>query len=179
MRYSVKRKFKPITPRLGQFNCRECGKDFEGYYTYNRLVICSDECRDIRYTRMKKEVGQRYRAKHLKTPKPRECYLCFMVFQPRTRTNAKFCTPKCYMRARNIQTHYDITLTDYHNMLAKQRKKCAGCLLPFNDLTPFVDHDHETGRVRGLLHRECNSILGFVNDDIGKLANLINYLRQE
>lgn len=39
-----------------------------------------------------------------------------------------------------------------------------------------VDHDHETGHVRGVLCRGCNTALGMVEDDRDRLAMLIHYL---
>jgi hypothetical protein len=40
----------------------------------------------------------------------------------------------------------------------------------------FIDHDHETGEVRGLLCRACNTLLGCVQDDAKLLGRAINYL---
>ena len=178
-RYSVPRKHKPIEPRLGSFECRECGEPFTGYYSYNRLVICSDMCRATRTLRQRKAIGLTYRKRNRRTPEPRDCALCGLTFQPRTRVNAKYCTPKCYMRVRNIFTNYDLSLEDYKLMLERQEGKCAACLHPFGDATPFVDHDHQTGAVRGLLHNRCNTVLGFVDDDVEILNNLAKYLRKQ
>lgn len=40
-----------------------------------------------------------------------------------------------------------------------------------------VDHDHESGRVRGLLCRACNLILGHAGDSRSVLMSAIEYLR--
>jgi hypothetical protein len=40
-----------------------------------------------------------------------------------------------------------------------------------------VDHDHETGRVRGILCPHCNSAIGFLKDDIELLRKALRYLR--
>jgi len=42
-----------------------------------------------------------------------------------------------------------------------------------------IDHDHETGQVRGLLCRGCNLALGHVDDDVDRLQKLIEYLVQK
>jgi Recombination endonuclease VII len=58
-------------------------------------------------------------------------------------------------------------------MLADQRGACLGCDKPDPER---VDHDHETGRVRGMLCFNCNQALGNARDDIDVLERLRNYL---
>ena len=41
-----------------------------------------------------------------------------------------------------------------------------------------VDHNHKTGKLRGLLCRTCNSALGLVDDNMDWLLNCIEYLRK-
>ena len=41
-----------------------------------------------------------------------------------------------------------------------------------------IDHDHKTGKIRGLLCSRCNSILGFADDNINTLNYLIKHLQQ-
>jgi len=41
-----------------------------------------------------------------------------------------------------------------------------------------VDHDHVTGRIRGLLCRQHNSLLGYMDDDVDQLRKSIEYLKQ-
>jgi hypothetical protein len=40
-----------------------------------------------------------------------------------------------------------------------------------------IDHDHITGKVRGLLCTQCNIALGMTHDDPGLLTKLAEYLR--
>jgi hypothetical protein len=42
----------------------------------------------------------------------------------------------------------------------------------------FIDHDHETGKVRGRLCHGCNSVLGFAKDNPSVMRNLIQYLEK-
>lgn len=82
-----------------------------------------------------------------------------------------------------LKSCYGITLEDYNNLLSKQKLKCAICgknvlsnskkFLKFN-----IDHDHNTGKIRGLLCTNCNRALGFFKDDIELLDKAIQYLQQ-
>lgn len=54
---------------------------------------------------------------------------------------------------------------------------CGVCGDEFTE-TPRVDHDHKTGAVRGLLHRNCNVALGLLRDDPDILQKAIDYLKK-
>lgn len=82
-------------------------------------------------------------------------------------------------RNRQLKSKYGITQVDFEEMLQRQHGVCANpaCRMPDNrGRTLHVDHDHETGRVRGLLCFDCNVVLGKVNDDPMALIGLIQYL---
>ncbi len=75
---------------------------------------------------------------------------------------------------------YNLSLEDYNKLVEKQNGKCAICNKEFNmeDLCGIhVDHDHITGKVRSLLCRKCNAMLGFSDDTISKLESAISYLK--
>jgi hypothetical protein len=70
-----------------------------------------------------------------------------------------------YQRERMLKQRYGITLVQYSEMLEKQGRGCAICArkTPGNgkgDRYFDIDHCHETGKVRGLLCRQCNVLLG-------------------
>lgn len=73
---------------------------------------------------------------------------------------------------------YGLTIDDFDRMLQEQNGKCAVCFgLPSGRHNQFhVDHDHKTGKVRGLLCHFCNAALGMVRDNSDTLAALIKYL---
>lgn len=58
-----------------------------------------------------------------------------------------------------LKRRYGITLDEYSRMLAEQNGVCKICQTE-KQKALHVDHDHATGRVRGLLCASCNSILG-------------------
>lgn len=78
----------------------------------------------------------------------------------------------------HLQRTYGITVDDYNIMFAFQEGKCLGCNKHQSELKSalHVDHDHETGKIRGLLCKKCNTAIGLMKDSIYNLNNMINYL---
>lgn len=62
--------------------------------------------------------------------------------------------------------------------LAKQGGKCAVCQLPCTEAAAVGDHCHDTGFMRGVLHRSCNSLLGKVENNFRRygVPNLAAFL---
>jgi hypothetical protein len=86
---------------------------------------------------------------------------------------------KIETRERHLVRKYRVSLVDYARMLAAQDGKCAicGALETGQHKQVFhVDHCHQTGRVRGLLCRGCNHMLGHVQDNAAILQRAIEYL---
>jgi hypothetical protein len=85
-------------------------------------------------------------------------------------------------REQNYRTRYGISLSDYDDIWAAQAGTCAICGATSGQpgrpgSLLFVDHDHVTGAVRGLLCRPCNSGLGMFQDDPQNLARAAIYLK--
>jgi hypothetical protein len=59
-------------------------------------------------------------------------------------------------RRAKLQRSFGITVEQYDRMLRAQDGKCALCRRPPKSIRLAVDHDHRTGRVRGLLCFRCN-----------------------
>lgn len=80
-------------------------------------------------------------------------------------------------RGRQIKHKYGITLQQYDALLEFQRAVCAICGdEPAASKPLCVDHDHETGEVRGLLCRRCNAALGMLKERADLLASAHEYL---
>ena len=84
----------------------------------------------------------------------------------------------------SLRRDFDITIEDYENILKNQNNKCALCekseTIKRNGkiLSLAVDHDHRTGKIRGLLCFHCNTAIGKFKDDIGLLLKTISYLQE-
>jgi len=77
-----------------------------------------------------------------------------------------------YLRAFNM------TIAEYEILLVSQNNCCAICKTKTNTSNKrfSIDHDHQTGAVRGLLCDPCNTGLGMFRDNPGLLTEAINYL---
>lgn len=75
-----------------------------------------------------------------------------------------------------IASRYGLSRQKFDEMVRAQFGRCAIC--GKTDPRLVVDHDHETGRVRGLLCVNCNQGIGQLGDDIARLQLAIEYLRE-
>ena len=76
-------------------------------------------------------------------------------------------------RRRQLAIRYGPTPEQYDEMFAAQNGQCLLC---GKKAKLIVDHDHETGRVRGLLCHPCNTELGAFGDDAEVLRRAADYL---
>lgn len=90
-----------------------------------------------------------------------------------------------YVRNGDLKKKYGISLAQYEMMVEVQGGRCANLGCDFRQerdptqgqpATLYVDHDHQTGRIRGLLCRDCNLAAGILREDIDRLTGLIAYL---
>ena len=90
---------------------------------------------------------------------------------------------KIAMKKRQWQiSKYGITVEEYEKLFKDQENKCKICGIHMNNAKGkgkclTIDHDHKTGKVRGLLCGKCNSGLGLFNEDIEIIQNALNYLK--
>ena len=82
------------------------------------------------------------------------------------------------MISRN-KKRYGITPEQYTELFNKQEGKCAICGKHQTEFKKAlcVDHNHITGKIRGLLCYKCNTGIGNLNDNIILLQNAINYIK--
>ena len=77
---------------------------------------------------------------------------------------------------RNGIKKYGITENDYLKMFEKQKGVCSICSKPQLTKRLYIDHNHTTGKIRGLLCENCNRGLGMFKDDKNILLSAIGYL---
>lgn len=83
---------------------------------------------------------------------------------------------KSKYQERHLMKKYGITLKDFQEMLTQQNNACAICMTSLNN--PHVDHCHVSGKIRALLCKHCNSMLGMAKDNPNTLIAGVNYLEK-
>jgi hypothetical protein len=83
------------------------------------------------------------------------------------------------LEAKRLKRQYNLTPSELGRMVARQGGKCAVCGADFLDTKRrHVDHDHTTGKVRGLLCQRCNMALGLLDDSPERLRAAADYLER-
>lgn len=97
--------------------------------------------------------------------------------------NGKNACERCIRNASYVVL-YGITVDDYETMLEQQNGGCAVCGGTIanrgkNSMSRLhVDHDHDTGRVRGLLCHPCNTGIAKFRDDPALLRSAADYIER-
>lgn len=148
--------------------CRKCGveKGVDEFYMRQGGRRVHSECRVCFIAANKK-----YRKKHAEAYKAyQETYRA----KHRDALNSK-------ERIKRLMRVYGVDLIWVERQLVRQNGKCAICGFtflfdgkPINQ--PNIDHDHETGSIRGLLCHKCNKALGLFSDNPDLLFSAFKYL---
>jgi hypothetical protein len=92
-------------------------------------------------------------------------------------------------REKEVQLlfNHGLTMQQWNELFVKQNGLCAICgnwlRLPENGLGKgnglvHTDHDHRTGKIRGLLCGKCNMGIGLFKDSVDILRSASEYLRK-
>jgi len=81
-------------------------------------------------------------------------------------------------RDYDMRIRYGITLEQYNELAVIQNNKCAICGIHQKELSKalHIDHNHNSGKIRGLLCDKCNRLLGYAIENIDTLNAAIEYL---
>ncbi len=181
--------------------CGDCG-EVKAHTEFHRNIRCQDglafycrACAAIRSERSRRQRGVRVRkAPPKNAPEGMKwCPDCGTVKSvdefPRHRSarlgRAAYCKP-CHSNRGNasrerhgghrnyhLKRRYGITAAEADAILAEQGGLCAICRTA---PAAQVDHNHATGKVRGLLCFNCNGGLGQFRDDVNVMQSAIGYL---
>lgn len=85
------------------------------------------------------------------------------------------------VRRMDLRAKYGITIEQYQEMRVRQDGRCAICGMEAGEKGEklVVDHNHQTGQVRGLLCHLCNAMIGCARESLEILAAASAYLYAE
>lgn len=172
-------------------SCEECGAEIEAQRATKRLC---DECirrhnRDrnrasyapVRHTLTCQECGGTFESRR---PEAQYCLVCRQAVAARQRRDwlnrdgnrerrNQDSKDRRYARAHSLK-QYGLTLEEWDAMVEAVDGKCELC--GEADEALCVDHDHATGRIRGVLCRRCNRAIGQLGDTAEALRKAWEYL---
>jgi hypothetical protein len=78
-----------------------------------------------------------------------------------------------------LKRKYNMEVTEFERIKTSQNSCCGICKTKLEDgHLVHVDHDHKTGKVRGILCRWCNTGLGNFKDSLSSLKSALSYLEK-
>ena len=158
-------------------NCPVCRSEYKTPVV--QQVYCSTRCRYIKAQSVNHGVPVDAYLK-MRLAEEKTCPVCEQTFTaPQVATGKgatrKYCSERCQMLQARMMYLYSITYADYRAMLVEQDLTCALCETKHNESSPstrlHVDHDHKTGKVRGLLCQGCNWHLGWYENKAQRIYN--------
>jgi hypothetical protein len=192
---------KSLNTKMGIINtiimkCRKCGAELvpgenvtPSWVSHGNYIcrVCFNEWRRENYKKSGKYIKQRYYLKHreeilekarLYRERNRELL--------RQRDRERYKTQREKRREIEFRSKYGISRAEADRLREQQGGLCPICHKPLDAFSKnqygkydgVVDHDHKTGRIRGIICSRCNSILGFAQDSIEILESAISYLRR-
>lgn len=100
-------------------------------------------------------------------------------------TSKEFREKRKHPRYANIKRKHKVksfglTVEEYESLIQKQGNKCAICNKHQSQLKKLlsIDHNHKTGKVRGLLCGNCNRGIGFLEDSPAIMRKAVDYVIQ-
>jgi len=157
--------------------CKVCGKEF--IIKHPPQECCSIKCSALAHKKWMKEYSKIYnqsnkakrsRKKYKQSPEGKKAIKRYNQ-SPKGREMQR----KWYLKHK-----YGITLEQKNKIYEKQNGKCLICkikMLNKNDI--HIDHNHKTGKIRGLLCGNCNRGIGLFKENPKILLNAIKYIKKE
>lgn len=160
-------------------------------YVWGCLCATCGEIKKIRGTRIPRQGSRPCRCAWYSDPPAAPLCACgcgklvqtlsgrvWAIYLPNHR-NSMNRAPEDIRLGKWLRRAYGITVEYYRDLERRQEGKCAICGSEPTDENRKklqVDHDHETGKVRGLLCRPCNTALGLLQDNAALVERARCYL---
>lgn len=141
-------------------------KSITDYQRMERLKTCT-KCKEHKKL---SEFGRDKKKKDGTNPQCKQCN--------RERTRSWHTKNRIRKKFSNIQRRYGISNDDFFIRMEEQEWKCDICKIDITISTAYVDHCHDSGKVRGLLCRHCNTTLGQAKDNPETLRRAADYLER-
>lgn len=156
--------------------CSRCKKSFpsSGFHrNRSRRDGHDDYCKSCR-----REASAEYNKDHpLVVRRSRERYYNKNLDKIKAKSRSKY--DATTGRDLRLKRAYGISLATYDKILASQNNTCAICGATPNGRRLAVDHDHRTGKIRGLLCVGCNRGIGYFKDSPKLLLLASRYLQSQ
>ena len=176
--------YKDKSKKLGiSSTCKECSKKYSKTYTVKHkdsALAYQKEYRKDNKVQQRKQHKQYYESHKEELKLYRDKYRMDNKEKIKAQNKQYRLNNPEKIRNHDLLKSFGITLGDYNNMLEYQDGVCAICgdyETDNNAKNLAVDHNHQTGKIRGLLCGKCNKMLGLAKDDKTILQSAINYLR--
>lgn len=178
----------------GTRTCRACGKDRKTVTLPKRSQVCN-ECRSIHprekwcfRCRLWKDQEAFSIDHHHNDGRNNRCRKCVAELEPdhkeayaRYNRSAK---GRCSRRRSHYRRVYGVSLEAFYAQVAWQGNRCPIGFHPFGPLGtktgPCLDHNHRTGKNRGIVCWQHNNMLGLLKIDLGDkiVQNVLQYMRE-
>ena len=115
------------------------------------------------YNKTHKERNQKFKERHP------EYFKIYNKTHPRNR------------KEYHLQYTYGLSIAEFNNILLAQNMKCAICKEPLDLQNPHnvvIDHNHLTGKIRGILCKKCNFAIGLLRDNPEYAYSAFIYLKK-
>ena len=106
-----------------------------------------------------------------------DCGIMYIMEQEKINTEDEL---KCWTNPHKVASAFRKNPILWRQLFDKQTGCCTICGKHQAELkrTMAIDHDHKTGKIRGLLCGQCNFLIGNAYEDINILKNAIKYLQK-
>ena len=156
------------------YKCKNCGKEFYRKKDKGKepIFCCSDCYLSFMKSNANRDL-QKYNQEYYRKNKDKMKEVTSNYY---TKNPEKL----LYRRLKSDCNRYNITIEDYVRIYNEQGGKCSICGKQESEFKRklHIDHNHNTGKFRGLLCHYCNTAIGLLKEDITLLNKAIEYLNK-